>query len=546
MPTTLATPTREIQLRSATVDDAKRTIDAVVATEGRVTVMDSATWKLVDEVLLMTGVEYRDQIPLQQEHDRGLFANLGSARNIRVEGSGLAATLHFASDDEDADFIWRRIRDGHVDALSIGYRAIESTEIRPGDSRAVAGKTYTAGQTVLRVVTRWQLREVSVVTVGADAAAGTRLLNVQERGNAVRVRTFPSTTPDGQRAQPVAHRILDALEPELRRSDMRLSDVSKVCHNYLGLRTPENDRDAIREGLSHPAIGETFSALFGSAVLQGFHNEPDTTRGWVREISARRFLPSQLFTADEATRLEKLPRGGTAKHGGYSLVATEWAIARYAEKFSVSEEDMADDADIGALLLAAEQLGAAARRVRSDLIYSLLLRNPTLHDDVALFGGAHANLGTGALGAANLEIGVAAVGNQTLQDSQDDPIHVNLNARFLVVPPDLNATARGVARDLRLGDSSDLVVRSESRLGAGGVVDPDTDELVTGSATNWLLCAPHTRPSVVFGGLNGNLVPKIRGYELDQGQWGRGWDIVLDVGAAIVDYRGLYKSTGAA
>jgi hypothetical protein len=37
----------------------------------------------------------------------------------------------------------------------------------------------------------------------------------------------------------------------------------------------------------------------------------------------------------------------------------------------------------------------------------------------------------------------------------------------------------------------------------------------------------------------------MRSFVLDKGQWGLGWDINLDIGAAFMDYRGWYKSTGA-
>jgi hypothetical protein len=39
--------------------------------------------------------------------------------------------------------------------------------------------------------------------------------------------------------------------------------------------------------------------------------------------------------------------------------------------------------------------------------------------------------------------------------------------------------------------------------------------------------------------------PQIRRFVLDKGQWGIGWDIVMDIGVMADDYRGLYKSAGA-
>ena len=125
-------------------------------------------------------------------------------------------------------------------------------------------------------------------------------------------------------------------------------------------------------------------------------------------------------------------------------------------------------------------------------------------------------------------------------------MHSNLSARYLLVPPQLVGKARRAVRNMVLGDSQDIIVHQESRLSAFGIVDPKTDNVILGSATNWLLAATaSSRPSVVVGGLGGNLRPIIRTTKLDKGQWGTAFDIILDIGAAIVDYRGLYFATGA-
>jgi hypothetical protein len=84
-------------------------------------------------------------------------------------------------------------------------------------------------------------------------------------------------------------------------------------------------------------------------------------------------------------------------------------------------------------------------------------------------------------------------------------------------------------------------------LGATGVIDPNDDDVVReGSATNWLLAARSAAiPSIVVGGLDGKLSPSIRRGQLKNGQWGVRWDVVLDIGACAVDWRGVYWADGA-
>jgi hypothetical protein len=260
------------------------------------------------------------------------------------------------------------------------------------------------------------------------------------------------------------------------------------------------------------------------------------------------------FTLEESARLEKLPKGTKAVSTSFGTKGQSWGIARYAGSFTVDEKDIVDGQYVGAVLLAAKQHGAAAARVRPDLIYALLLSNPTLSaDNLALFHTSHNNKATGGgsvLGAMSLDSAISGIGMQHLVDMQEtgDPIHSNLQAKFLIVPPKLVGPGRRIVRDMVLGDGNDIEVRQESRLSTLGIVDPNSNTAISNSAgdTNWLLCAnSSSRPSIMVGGLNGNLQPTVRNYQLDKGQWGLVWDSVLDIGAAAIDYRGVYYSVGA-
>jgi hypothetical protein len=120
-------------------------------------------------------------------------------------------------------------------------------------------------------------------------------------------------------------------------------------------------------------------------------------------------------------------------------------------------------------------------------VYSLLLGNPTLEaDNVALFHATHSNYATGggsALTATTLDTAIGAVGLQHLTDDEGDPIHANLQAKYLMVPPQLVGAGRRAVRNM-LCDDDAFEIRQESRLSALGVVNPKTDTIATGSATN--------------------------------------------------------------
>jgi len=311
--------------------------------------------------------------------------------------------------------------------------------------------------------------------------------------------------------------------------------------------TSRDDVGMVRTAISSPAIIETFATAIGNKMVAAIHNEPDSTQGWVHETAAANFLPATLFTLEFGARLEPLPKGQPAKHTSFGTKGEPFGIARYAGQFVLEEQDMLNGSHVGAVFLAPAQHAAAAARLKSDLVYSILLDNPALSsDEVDLFHTTHANIASGGgsvLSATSLDTGIGAIGLQCLKAHTDSrPIHGNYQAQYLVVPPQLV----GIANRLNYANGSTLTVRQESRLSALGVVDPNTLTVYAGTATNWLLAAkPGTQPSIVCGGLNGPPTPSVRQFTLDQGQWGIGWDILCDIGAAAVDYRTVYWSAGA-
>lgn len=162
---------RDMQVRAATINEADRSVEVVMATERATPVFDMQAFRVIDEVLLVRGVEHAAQVVLLDTHFRFSVDDvLGSTREIRAEGEQVIGRAYFA-DDDDSVRTWNKVKAGHITDVSVGYRAKEFVDIPPGRSQVVAGKRYTAGERTLRITTRWEIRELSVVPIGADQAA---------------------------------------------------------------------------------------------------------------------------------------------------------------------------------------------------------------------------------------------------------------------------------------------------------------------------------------------------------------------------------------
>ena len=169
---------RSFALNVSTLDKASRSVEAVVATEKPVVTFDMRSGRVIDEVLLMSGLRMpaAGQVPLLDTHSRYSVAHvLGSCRDLRIDGDKLIGR-NYLSKRAAADEALTLIEEGHLTDNSVGYRIYPGyTTIEPGASASVKGRAFTAGKDrPLRVVPDWEIFENSLCPIGADDQAKVR------------------------------------------------------------------------------------------------------------------------------------------------------------------------------------------------------------------------------------------------------------------------------------------------------------------------------------------------------------------------------------
>lgn len=170
---------RSVSVRAESANDDAMTIEAVLSTEQPVRMYDWWEGTRMDEILLASGRENGDTIPMLDSHRRWSLDDVyGHMNNIRTEGTDTVVTCQFDRDDENAVKAYRKYKNGHCRALSVGYTVMRYIDIAPGQTAVVEGRTFKAGpQYKTRVVTKWRADEGSLVVIGADSKAKTRLVN---------------------------------------------------------------------------------------------------------------------------------------------------------------------------------------------------------------------------------------------------------------------------------------------------------------------------------------------------------------------------------
>jgi hypothetical protein len=345
--------------------------------------------------------------------------------------------------------------------------------------------------------------------------------------------------------------------------DSSLFDICRMAIQLDGKPVPFGRDDVIRSAVSGGTLTEIFTQSVSAALLAAFVEAGDSTVGLVREADVPDFKTNDRIRTGEAGGLEKLARGATAKHDTISDNKVGYKIARYAKQFVLSDEDIIDD-NFSVLVDRPREMGNAARRLRPDLVYAILMSNPNHDVDAkAIFHADHNNLGTGggsALGSTSLQTAITAIATQT---GVNAAAILNLVAKHLVVPPALKYAAavllksaevregRGQSATVAQGtynplQDEGLSLRQEQRI-SSGFTDPSSGLAIAGSSTRWFLFGdPNACPTIEVGYLRGTgRQPMVRSFQLDRGQWGVGFDIKHDIGAKGIDYRNMYRSNGA-
>lgn len=324
--------------------------------------------------------------------------------------------------------------------------------------------------------------------------------------------------------------------------------------------------DAERSAPSGGTLAYVFTTNMYAKLIEGWEEEPDTTV-WCDEEDVPNFLTQEDISLNAKTSLDRHTRGGKAQDATIADSHETYKIARYSKQFTADDQDIIDDR-FGAIMRMPAEMGKAARRLRPDLVYAILLANPALvADSGKLFNstaittaGGHANLGSAALEKSSLQAGITAMQSQYRLEG-DKKIALNVRPKWLMVPSDLEWTARELTTSgqaaqtgtsaavttyipVNLIAAERLGVVVEGRLSTMGVTDPVTGKAYAGNATNWYLSAGGPRTVRVAYLRGTGRKPQLRSFVLDRGQWGLGWDIKLDIGAAAMDFVGLYKSTG--
>ena len=377
----------------------------------------------------------------------------------------------------------------------------------------------------------------------------------------------------------LAERLLDLGD---RYRGMGPMDIVDECNRIEGrTRTTYDKEERVRAALSGSALSAIFTQSISAKFLGGYIDAVDSTQGWVTETDVPNFLTNERAIYGKFGVLKKLGKGSTAE----DLDTTDWnevyKIFRYAAKFAVDEQDFINDRFGAIEQMTPQDMGLAARATRPNVVYAILLSNPTLgQDGYSVFDATHHNnvitgqitdFGAGVASAnpGPIQDAASAMGKQRLRNRV-----LNLRPRYIIggtdmqvafnrlyAPQNLNVTISGSGTiynpDTPNKDTTQVVC--DGRLDPLGCYDNDTTKTfypytttgTTAGRSGMAILA--ARPgeqgakTVEVGYRIGTgLRLRIRAgiFREGEGRWGMSWDVNLDIGAKTLDFRGLVLLTG--
>lgn len=253
------------------LNEAERSVEFTAATEQPVNVWDWEKWDVVPEVLRMDGVQLpaSGQVPLLDTHDGTSVQNvLGSFGAFRTEGGQLIGRATFSGVQAGAD-AFRRVAEGHITDVSVGYEVLASTWVENGATATVEGVEYTGP---VRVTTAWKLFEVSLCPVGADDRA-------KVRGNIIKTggHDMPNKLPEQEKRFDAS-----AAKEKLTAAVAALNELA------ASLSEPEEDKpdDAAEDNAEPAAIPESPAGEGDGRSAENSCDPVEEERARIMEISA--------------------------------------------------------------------------------------------------------------------------------------------------------------------------------------------------------------------------------------------------------------------
>lgn len=275
----------------------------------------------------------------------------------------------------------------------------------------------------------------------------------------------------------------------------------------------------------------------GKTLRAAYDESPQTFGPITRRATARDFKDVKRNQLGEAPTLELVLEHGEIPAGTIAEAREVYHLSTYAKRFAITRQALIND-DLDAFSRLPLMFGRQARNVESDIVWAQITGNPAMGDSTNLFAAGHSNVASvgSAISVDAISEGRAAMRTQT---GVDGATLLNIMPRFLLVPAALETLADQFVTQVVPQQPSN-VNPFAGRLSV--IAEPRLD---SNSSTAWYLAASvadgqDVLELAMLEGQDGPLVEQEVGFNVD----GIQMKVRHDIGAKVIDWRGLFRNTG--
>ncbi len=317
---------------------------------------------------------------------------------------------------------------------------------------------------------------------------------------------------------------------------MSLVEIGRELLSERGVNTRGMDRTEVANAFfKRSASTSDFPLLFEGIIHKMLRAQyefaPEFWEKIARQTSVDDFRAKGLYSAGVVNGMKKIPEGSEIKYTTLQESKQTIQVETFAEGIRFTRQAFIND-DLGVFSIIPSAFVRHWNTTRGDLVWKLVTDNGKMEDNKALFHADHGNLISGALNETTLAAGKTALAKQT--DVAGSLIRVL--PRFLVVPPELEIVAKKLVTATTPAKSDDVNVFA-------GAFDVIVEPRLTDPNAWYLMADPYAVDHLYYAYLEGNEALRVNSTEEFKTD-SMDYAVRGDFGAAVIDYRGLVKSTG--
>lgn len=332
--------------------------------------------------------------------------------------------------------------------------------------------------------------------------------------------------------------------------DMAIESLAEDGHTGLNRRSTDEIYIMASRQFFNPAAA--FPAILDNAInkayVDGHKKAAVTFDRWTKKGSLKDFKTADNnYLAGPAGEFLEVPEGGELKQDvPEDAKRPTRKLKTYGRQFTLTRQAFIDD-DIDLVTKIPAKYAASARKTINKQCCQIMVNGPAIYDGTPLFSKAHGNLVTTGTGItqASMQMMIMALQSQTNEFSEAIivrpaiilvPVGYAFETYAIFNSPTINmeGNTQAVNPMYRYKEQIEIIEEPTLNVLCGGF----------GKTMPWfLLGAAEDTDFIEVDYLMGQEIPTIRRMEAP-GTLGFIWDIYLDWGISVMDYRGAVKNPG--